>query len=234
MLRETRVFSQLHHENIVNYHSSWLEFKLGKEHELVDDGDEVVDDDEDYYGNDDPFESNQQSDDRKELVTKKKIIISEPSTSESSSSNASTNQGLFQKQCSRVSSFTESIRSHNPISSNENFGIVAEVNSSNEDASISNKNFVTKKQVIRKQMSQSNIIVLYIQMKLCDCTLRNWLTDRNVRFHDVNNNNHLDGMQVDTSLNIFRQILHGVDYIHSKLIIHRDLKVSNSFLIFKF
>lgn len=28
VLRETRVFSSLNHENIVNYHSSWLEFEV--------------------------------------------------------------------------------------------------------------------------------------------------------------------------------------------------------------
>lgn len=28
VLRETRVFSSLNHENIVNYHSSWLEFDV--------------------------------------------------------------------------------------------------------------------------------------------------------------------------------------------------------------
>ena len=71
-------------------------------------------------------------------------------------------------------------------------------------------------------MRCENVIVLYIQMKLCDFTLKHWLHTRNADMI-LNDTECIDEPQC---LNIFRQILLGVDYLHSKSIIHRDLKVT--------
>lgn len=70
--------------------------------------------------------------------------------------------------------------------------------------------------------------VLFIQMQLCEKTLRSWLDERN----DGGLPDHSEVIVVHhpTNANIFRQILRGVDYIHSKNIIHRDLKPRNVFL----
>lgn len=56
-------------------------------------------------------------------------------------------------------------------------------------------------------------VFLYIQMQLChEKSLKEWLKDNRVRdFGDV--------------LNIFRQILSAVEYVHLQGLIHRDLKV---------
>lgn len=60
-------------------------------------------------------------------------------------------------------------------------------------------------------------------MKLCDCTLKHWLLERNEYFYyTMKTEKVLDG---DLCLSLFRQILEGVSYIHSNGIIHRDLKV---------
>lgn len=69
-------------------------------------------------------------------------------------------------------------------------------------------------------------IVLYIQMKLCDLTLKEWLKSRNesIFLQELKSNSELN-------LKIFFQILSGVEYLHSKCIIHRDLKPGNIFMI---
>jgi len=64
-------------------------------------------------------------------------------------------------------------------------------------------------------------VVLYIQMQLCDHTLRSWLDVRNESCSQISH---------EMNQKIFRQILNGVEYIHSQGIIHRDLKPRNIFV----
>lgn len=64
-------------------------------------------------------------------------------------------------------------------------------------------------------LTTDNNYYLYIQMQLCQPTLKVWLETK----YDQN-----------IALNIFKQIVYGLSYIHSKNIIHRDLKPSNIFI----
>ena len=66
----------------------------------------------------------------------------------------------------------------------------------------------------------SPAMLLYIQMQLCQQTLRHWLSNRNAVKTELET--------IDLELSIFRQIVEGVHYIHSRNIIHRDIKVQNN------
>lgn len=57
-------------------------------------------------------------------------------------------------------------------------------------------------------------------MELCDKTLKKWIEKRNELDKD-------DERRVDSRA-LAQQIVSGVEYIHSKNLIHRDLKVSLS------
>lgn len=60
--------------------------------------------------------------------------------------------------------------------------------------------------------------ILFIQMQLCYQTLRQWLDVRNIQQNSPIN--------IDESLHIFSQIVRGVEFIHSKGIVHHDIKVN--------
>lgn len=63
-------------------------------------------------------------------------------------------------------------------------------------------------------------LTLFVQMQLCDETLKSWLKKRK---------------RIDPELveDIFSQIITGTEYIHSKNLIHRDLKPGNIFLTYE-
>lgn len=80
----------------------------------------------------------------------------------------------------------------------------------------------------RTKSNGESLIVLYIQMRLCDFTLRHWMNNRNQEyFNSATSDASSTHLEIDEAMcmNIFRQIVSGVEYIHSKSIIHRDLKV---------
>lgn len=62
---------------------------------------------------------------------------------------------------------------------------------------------------------------LYIQMQLCDFSLHDWLRDRAKRGGKV---------VPDVCVQLFKQVLSGIAHIHSKGLIHRDVKPRNIFL----
>ncbi len=62
--------------------------------------------------------------------------------------------------------------------------------------------------------------VLYIQMQLCNRTLRQWLDDRN--------ESNTGACETDNGV-VMQQILRGTMYLHSQHIVHRDLKPKNIF-----
>lgn len=84
--------------------------------------------------------------------------------------------------------------------------------------------------------------ILYIQMKLCQKTLRNFLDERNelsdiesyyAKFScfSVKHDDNIPSINSQfVAFSIFQQICRGLDYIHSMEIVHHDIKPSNVFI----
>ncbi|RVE59399.1 hypothetical protein OJAV_G00188170 [Oryzias javanicus] len=89
-----------------------------------------------------------------------------------------------------------------------------------------------RQQTDRRQSKEVQIhLMLYIQMQLCDRSLKDWISERNSWSNEKDISRGLyDCVDAEHTLSLLRHVLEGVEYIHSKGIMHRDLKPRNIFL----
>ncbi|CAK6978751.1 eukaryotic translation initiation factor 2-alpha kinase 1 isoform X1 [Scomber scombrus] len=73
-------------------------------------------------------------------------------------------------------------------------------------------------------------LMLYIQMQLCERSLKDWISERNTVTEDQTPRCPYGCVDTEHTVNLLRKILEGVEYIHSKGMMHRDLKPRNIFL----
>ncbi|KAK9530617.1 hypothetical protein VZT92_012107 [Zoarces viviparus] len=74
-------------------------------------------------------------------------------------------------------------------------------------------------------------LMLYIQMQLCERSLKDWISERNTKPKEGQTPKCPYGcVDSEHTLSLLRGILKGVEYIHSRGMMHRDLKPRNIFL----
>ncbi|XP_029311679.1 eukaryotic translation initiation factor 2-alpha kinase 1 isoform X2 [Cottoperca gobio] len=74
-------------------------------------------------------------------------------------------------------------------------------------------------------------LMLYIQMQLCERSLKDWISERNSKPKEEQTSRCPYGcVDAEHTLGLLRKILEGVEHIHSRGIMHRDLKPRNIFL----
>ncbi|GES74027.1 eukaryotic translation initiation factor 2-alpha kinase 1-like [Rhizophagus clarus] len=79
------------------------------------------------------------------------------------------------------------------------------------------------------QVNMDRDWVLFIQMQLCHSSLRDYLKRRDANLL-ATKKDPLNAIDRHASIELFRGIIHGVAYIHSQGLIHRDLKPGNIFM----
>ena len=232
-MRETRVLSALNHENIINYHSSWVESNIVHVSELKQDSNthkaEKPKDStkpDDINETDDVFTFDESLDNKKNNAKQNlKKTAEVTNNTDSQSSIAGGNKFFRQKSIQSYSSFSNSNPAKQISSRNNNVDSDTSSNSSSSsDDKSEQSSIIGKKQ--QNKNGFENLIVLYIQMRLCDFTLKQWINIRNEEIFQSHKNKDLMHANDVLYLDIFRQILSGVEYIHSKSLIHRDLKVN--------
>ncbi|KAM9831712.1 eukaryotic translation initiation factor 2-alpha kinase 1 [Neosynchiropus ocellatus] len=86
------------------------------------------------------------------------------------------------------------------------------------------------KHVLKPLVEVQFHLMLYIQMQLCERSLMDWMTERNAKPEQHTSKCPYAGVDPEHTTSLLRKVLEGVEYIHSKGIMHRDLKPRNIFL----
>ncbi|CAD5117750.1 DgyrCDS6497 [Dimorphilus gyrociliatus] len=118
-----------------------------------------------------------------------------------------------------------SIPSNSSDSDEENISesLVIEFNSSKNSLDDKEKNQLEPYYSPHQSINFIFRVKLCIQMELCETTLERWLQKRN----ELNNFSIVNG---EKEINIIRQVLLALSYIHEKGIMHRDVNPKNIFL----
>lgn len=232
-LAEVKTIASLNHPNIVNYKAAWLEpmieSKIKKKRKFN------MDTDDDDFS----LSTNQVSSVYRNVMKSFKTYNSKE---------------LHKKQ--NLSDFDISFQNSSGL---ENDNSSDENDSENEDDESSSDHNAVCKLLSGKEYEDCSRVnlkwaTLYIQMTFCQQTLKQWLDDRNshiilsrktsddliLHHSDSTDSNGLESALTDSNcpsvfslrvlVDMFTQLVQGLHYIHSKGVIHHDVKPSNVFV----
>uniref|UniRef100_A0A8C9SCS7 Eukaryotic translation initiation factor 2-alpha kinase 1 n=1 Tax=Scleropages formosus TaxID=113540 RepID=A0A8C9SCS7_SCLFO len=237
VLREVKVLSSLQHANIVGYHTAWMEHVQPAVNSMSLVSFCIIM--RAFSGSSIVFEG---SDCQK---SKTQCTVAELKQMDSSKKASETTPGKSQVMCQKgrpnledfvpcvflgTSRTAAAARAGCcPMPSWES-SMLTEDDSSRSNLELNNSCF--RMDGHRNNREVQFHLMLYIQMQLCELSLRDWILERNSRFREEQASSADSFMCVNTekTFKIFRSILEGVQYIHSRGIMHRDLKPRNIFL----
>ncbi|KAM6155828.1 eukaryotic translation initiation factor 2-alpha kinase 1 [Rhynchocyon petersi] len=223
VLREVKMLAGLQHQNIVGYHTAWIEHvHVTKPQDRVSlqlPSLEMLSEREQCGAHEDSSSSSiifaelasdkekalrgsdLESQNNKLVSYTTHLVSREASDSESSSIELLDNHTL-------------PLRHHSDLE--ENF-------TSTEESSSENLNLFGQTEVHYHLM-------LHIQMQLCELSLWDWIAERNRRSQGNVDESSCPYIMASIATKIFQELVEGVFYIHNMGIMHRDLKPRNIFL----
>lgn len=217
-LQEVKLLAKLHHPNIVAYKAAWLEpLEQSSSSECQS---SITDDSLTRSLNDvsdGMFPSSEGCNGWKANYALSGNVTSS-SSSRSSASESCEEGSNVSATSNHIKSKDKSYDSTNKCSSKSTS------TESSEDKAIcvpSHLEEITSKNIKRLIPPERDCATLYIQMQLCDQTLLQWLKNRNNKRIPIDFTQCLRG---------FRQLVCGIEYIHSQGIVHHDIKPSNIFV----
>ncbi|GLV41799.1 pancreatic eIF-2alpha kinase [Carabus blaptoides fortunei] len=216
-LSEVKTFASLNHSNIVQYKAAWLELGIPSTKTAL-----VVS--KDNSDNDLSFDID------KELHYSKHVYATTQTVSEineklkSASSEFTVEFESHKSKQYSVSNSNISIKSQRKVVDRESRNSISE-----GGKAICKFNFDEARSY--DQLHGEKWATLYIQMALCQITLKQWLDKRNdSEMSEVALVSITSKVRREMILKILQQILRGIQYIHSKGIVHHDIKPSNIFI----
>ncbi|KAJ8363840.1 hypothetical protein SKAU_G00126710 [Synaphobranchus kaupii] len=248
VLREVKVLSSLQHANIVGYHTAWMEhvqpavkstksipskFPALGSHSLRDDSAEESD--TSSIGSSIVFKSSE-SVEEKSKAAQREVKDSQCVQMEDQQSQAVCPKAAHSEEDFVPCVFLgrqRSVAGSCPAASRDGSALTEEDLSRNKLEINNNSYMDTDSQLWEENCPQEVhfCLMLYIQMQLCELSLRDWILDRNNRpKDDLTDSDPYKCVDTERTFGILRTILEGVEYIHSKGIMHRDLKPRNIFL----
>lgn len=237
-LSEVKTFAALNHANIVQYKAAWLELGENANNNNFSDNsdDESVSDDSattDAANNTNSFSKGDNAYIYPDVISTVEIETSFKRQDATDSSEFEIN---FQE--SPHYSYNNATRSRSVKRTKRQ--------SFSEGSSLKNGTICTMQDIknMRLEGRQQRATVggqkwatLYIQMALCPSTLQQWLQQRNLAEELAEQSVTaalvpVGGCNVryQTIVEILKQLLKGLKYIHSKKIVHHDIKPSNIFI----
>ncbi|XP_061083269.1 eukaryotic translation initiation factor 2-alpha kinase 1 isoform X2 [Conger conger] len=248
VLREVKVLSSLQHVNIVGYHTAWMEhvqpaakgtksiaskFPALETHSLRDGAEES---EASSIGSSIVFRSSESVEEKPEDVKASACALEEGSFSSDQQSPAVCPKAV----CSEVNYVPcvflgkqRPVAAGCPAASRDGSALTEDDLSRNK-LEINNNSYIDMDSQLWEEQCTQEVqfcLLLYIQMQLCERSLRDWILERNTRpKEDPTDPDPYACVNMEHTFSILRTILEGVKYIHSKGILHRDLKPRNIFL----
>uniref|UniRef100_A0A0K2SWY1 Eukaryotic translation initiation factor 2-alpha kinase 1 n=2 Tax=Lepeophtheirus salmonis TaxID=72036 RepID=A0A0K2SWY1_LEPSM len=192
--KEVIMLAKLTHPNIVNYKTAWIEPTSIIESSV-------------------PKESHSESE----------SFLSDFTFSISDKSTTNTSQSILFEENSQSNQMNKVIQiNHQSSQKILPFSTDNESNSYTDNQPVSSNTKSLQSTSLLPSSCLKMGAILYLQMELCEITLRGWMDNRA--------SSSLSVLDSKVNTQIFTQILEGVSYIHSQGIIHRDLKPRNIFI----